>query len=61
MMNQITERMWGVRLSILSPTCLIDRLLDRIEELSGVILPAQANGLSCREIPIETRLDQLGA
>ncbi len=57
MMHQMAERMWSAGLLMLSPGCLIDRLLDRIEDLRGVIVPAQADGLPCREVRIETRFD----
>jgi hypothetical protein len=56
MINQMAERMCGASLSM-----LIDRLLDQIEKLSGVIVPAQADRLSCEDTQIEARLDQLAA
>lgn len=62
MMNQTTERIWAAGLLMLSPGYLIDGLLDRIEKLRAVIMPAQACELSRHEIRVEmTRLDQFGA
>jgi hypothetical protein len=57
MMNETAVRVWGAGLSLLSPTWLIDRLLDAIENLRAVLMPAQAGGLSCREMQFETDLD----
>jgi hypothetical protein len=57
MMNQTAERMWGTGLSLLSPSYLVDRLLDQLEKLSTTMMPAQADMLSCREARVETRFD----
>ena len=43
----------------LNPGCLIDRLLDRIEERRSFVLPARADNPSYRA-EIEARLEQLG-
>jgi hypothetical protein len=44
---------------ILSPTWLIDSLLDAIENVRVAPMPAQAGGLSCNEMQFETELDHL--
>ena len=44
-----------------SLSMLIDSPLDQIEKLSGAIVPAQADRLSCEDTHIEARLDQLAA
>jgi hypothetical protein len=56
MMQKFAERMWGAALSM-SLGCLIDRFLDRIEELSGVIAPAPIDGLVCSEARTRALLD----
>jgi hypothetical protein len=56
MMNETAEHVWGAGLSMLSPTWLIDRLLDAIENLRAVLMPAQAGGLSGNEMQFETDL-----
>ena len=61
MMNQTAERMWGGGLSLLSPSHLIDRLLDHIEKLSAAILPAQADNLSCIQVGVEVHPDEIDA
>ena len=62
MMNQTTERMWNVGLSMLSPSFLVDRFLDWVEQLGhAIMVPAQADHLSYREIRIKTHLDQFEA
>jgi hypothetical protein len=61
MINETAERAWGAGLLMLSPTWLIDRLLDTIEELRVVLMPAQVRGLSRDEMRFETNLDQAGA
>ena len=42
--------------SIPSPSDLLDRFLDQLEEFSSVLVQEQ-DGLSCSEVPIETKLD----
>lgn len=62
MMNQTAVRMWDAGLSTLSPGCLIDRFLDWVEQLGiAMMVPAPADNVSCREIRIETRVDQFDA
>lgn len=57
MINQTAEPIWRIALSVLNPSCLIDRLLDRLEELGAAILPAQYDARSCQLAPIEARRD----
>ena len=59
MTNQTMVRMWGAGLLLLNPGRLIDWLLDRLEELSVAMMPAQAEviPISCREGPAERRFD----
>jgi hypothetical protein len=45
MINRTIERVRGASSWILSPACLIDKLLDQIEKLSvALALPAQRAG-----------------
>jgi hypothetical protein len=55
--NQKTERLWSVCLAMLNPASLVDRLLDQIDRLGAMLLPAQADGLACQRIRIERRID----
>ena len=55
MINQTTERVWRSALPMLSPLCLIDRLLDWVEELGAAILPAESNARSCQLARIDAR------
>ena len=59
MMNQTMTRMWRTGLLLLNPGRLVDRLLDRLDELSVAMMPAQAEmiPISCRESPAERRYD----
>ena len=59
MTNQTMVRMWRMGLLLLNPGRLVDWLLDRLEELSVAMLPAQAEmiPISCRESPSERRFD----
>jgi hypothetical protein len=58
-MNQMALRMRKAGSSMLSPSCLIDRFLDWVEQHGNAILaPARLDNLPARETPIETRLDQ---
>jgi hypothetical protein len=61
MINQMMDHRQGTRSSVLSPSCLIDRLLDQIEKLSGFVVPAKADNPSCTDARIEARVEQLGA
>jgi hypothetical protein len=51
MMNTHAEWLWDAALSTLRPSCLIDRFLDWIEDVSAAMLPVQVNGLAVREVP----------
>ena len=57
MINQTFARVWRSALSALNPPRLIDSLLDRVEELGAVILPAEDNARPCQLARIEVRLD----
>ena len=59
MTNQTMTRMWRTGLLLLNPGRLVDWLLDRLEELSVAVMPAQAEviPISCRESPAERRFD----
>ena len=57
MINQMTVRLRGVGVAMLDPAGLIDRILDQLERLSGVLFPAQADGLACQRIRIDRRID----
>jgi hypothetical protein len=47
------RRAWS---SMPSPSCLLDRFLDQLEEFSSVLVQDQ-DGLSCgEEVPIEAKL-----
>jgi hypothetical protein len=52
-------RMWRMGLLLLNPGRLVDWLLDRLEELSVAMMPAQGEmiPISCREGPAERRFD----
>jgi hypothetical protein len=59
MTNQTMTRVWRMGLLLLNPGRLVDWLLDRLEELSVAMIPAQAEviPISCRESPAEPRFD----
>jgi hypothetical protein len=57
MINQTAERVWRRALSVLNPYFLIDKLLDRLEELGAAILPAQHDTRYCQLARIEVHLD----
>ena len=57
MMNQTIERIWSTGLSLLSPGHLVDWLLDQIEKMSPMMMPAQVDMMSRQEARVETRLD----
>jgi hypothetical protein len=59
MVNQTMTRMWRTGLLLLDPGRPVDWLLDRLEELSVAMMPAQAEvvPISCRESPAERRFD----
>jgi hypothetical protein len=59
MTNQTMTRVWRMGLLLLNPGRLVDWLLDRLEELSVAMMPAQAEviPISCNESPAERRFD----
>ena len=57
MMNQTVVRMWSAGLAMLSPTRLVDRFLDWLEQVCVPTVPAPAERLACLSTPIERRLD----
>jgi hypothetical protein len=61
MTNQTSVHFWTAALSILNPGHMIDVFLDRIETLSGALVPAQADLLLCKQTRSDAHLDQLSA
>jgi len=57
MINQAFAHMWRSAFSVLSPVCLIDRILDWVDELGAAILPVEDNARSCQLADIEVWLD----
>jgi hypothetical protein len=55
-MNNQDTRSW-----LLNPSCLIDKLLDQVEKLSVVALPAQADNPAYAERQHETLLEPFGS
>ena len=49
MMNQLAERMWVVALSM-SPGHVVDKFLDRLEELRGAMALAEIDRLARSEV-----------
>jgi hypothetical protein len=45
----------------LSPSCLIDRILDHIEKLGSVVVPSSADNRPHTGVEVEARIEQLGA
>jgi hypothetical protein len=58
MINQMAMRLWDAGLAMPSLSCLIDRLLDRIEQFRDALVPTEAGRLSCAEAPAERPFDQ---
>ena len=56
-MNHTMARLWGAGSLLLNPEHLIDWLLDRLDEASAAMLPAQVGMLPCRQIQRERRFD----
>lgn len=56
MMNQLAERMWVTALSM-SPGHLIDKFLDRLEELRGAMALAEINSLARDEVRTRVLFD----
>jgi hypothetical protein len=62
MMNQMALRMRKAGSSMLSPSYLIDRLLDWVEQHgSAMFAPTRFDNRPGREKPIKTHLDQFRA
>jgi hypothetical protein len=45
----------------LSPSCLIDRILDHIEKLGSFVVPPSADNRPHTGVEVEARVEQLGA
>jgi hypothetical protein len=56
MMNQLAERIRVAALSM-SPEHLIDKLLDRLEELRGAMALAEINSLARNEVRTKVLFD----
>ena len=50
MINQMTERLYGVGLLVLNPSRLIDAFLDCIERLSDALMTSQTSKSLCEQI-----------
>ncbi len=59
MMNPTVVQTWCAGLAMLSPTFLIDRFLDWLEDVCGPIMPAPTDRLACPIAAVELRRDQL--
>lgn len=55
--NHTMARLWGAGSLLLNPGRLADWLLDRLEELSIALMPAQTGLVPCRERVRERRFD----
>jgi hypothetical protein len=55
--NHTMARLWGAGSLLLNPGRLVDWLLDRLEELSAALVPAQTELVPCRERVSERRFD----
>ena len=56
MVNQLAERMWVAALSM-SPGHLVDKFLDRLDELRGAMALAEINRLACDEVRTKVLFD----
>ena len=56
MMNQLAERMWVVALSM-SPGHLVDKFLDRLEELRGAMALVEIDSLARNELRTRVLFD----
>jgi hypothetical protein len=59
MVNPIIELRQGARLWMLSPSCLIDKILDQLENLCGFVGPAKVG--DPLHVEPTARLEQFGA
>jgi len=55
-MNQLAERMWVVALSM-SPGHLVDKFLDRLEELRGAMALVEIDSLARNELRTRVLFD----
>jgi hypothetical protein len=55
--NHTIARLWDAGSLLLNPGRLVDWLLDRLEELSLAIMPAQVELVPCRECRDRMRFD----
>ena len=56
-MNHTMARLRGAGALLLNLENMIDWLLDRLDELSTTMLPAQVELVPCRQTPRERRFD----
>ena len=56
-MNHTMARLRGAGSLLLNPQCLIDLLLDRLEELGTAMMPDQTELIPCRETRREAPFD----
>jgi len=61
MINQTMKHSQGPRLWMLSPSCLIDKILDHLEKLCGFVVSAKTDDLLHITAEPEARLEQFGA
>jgi hypothetical protein len=61
MINHVVERKQGTSSWVLSPGCLIDRILDHIEKLSSFVVSSKVDHPSHAGAKIEARVEQFGA
>lgn len=55
--NHTMARLRGAGSLLLNPQCLIDLLLDRLEELGTAMMPDQTELIPCRETRREAPFD----
>jgi hypothetical protein len=55
--NRTMARLWGAGSLLLNPGRLADWLLNRLEDLSIALMPAQTELVPCRERVHERRFD----
>jgi len=58
MIERVRRASWW----LLNPACLIDKILDQLERLGGlVVVPTEADGRSRVAAPVEARIEQINA
>jgi hypothetical protein len=55
--NQKSIRLWSEGTALLSPSSLIDKFLDQIEELGRALLLVETDGPAREPIRLEVRID----